>query len=235
MKIGGFQKVSLVEYPGKVSAVVFTAGCNLRCPFCYVPQLVLPESVSALVGLPEELIFSFLERNRGLVDAFVVTGGEPTIYDDLPQLLERAKFLGLSTGLATNGMRPSMLEELIGKGLLDYVAMDVKAALTPERYSRAVGVELGPEELGDIERSIDLILRSGIDHEFRTTLVRELHTADEIIEIARRLSGAKRYCLQGLRIPGELVGRVKLTPFPSEELGRVLRGAGRFVPVRYRK
>ncbi|OQX50761.1 MAG: anaerobic ribonucleoside-triphosphate reductase activating protein [Candidatus Cloacimonas sp. 4484_209] len=134
MKIGGFQKVSLIDYPGKICAIVFTRGCNFRCPYCHNPELVLPENYSPLI--PEEEIFSFLEKRRGKLDAVEITGGEPTLQEDLTEFIRKIKEMGFLVKLDTNGSFPSVLEKVIYSGLVDYIAMDVKAPLEKYRQVR---------------------------------------------------------------------------------------------------
>ena len=155
MKIGGFQKVSLIDYPGRISAVVFTQGCNFRCPFCHNPELVEPERFEGLS--PEAEILTFLEKRKGRLDAVVITGGEPTLQTELIPFIIHLKAMGYRIKLDTNGALPDVLEEMLGRGLLDYVAMDIKAPL--ERYSEVTKTKTDGQR---ILKSISLIMGSSV-------------------------------------------------------------------------
>jgi pyruvate formate lyase activating enzyme len=189
MKIGGFQKVSLIDYPGRISAVVFTRGCNFRCPFCHNPELVDPERFTDLIPEPE--ILSFLEKRRGRLDAVVITGGEPTLQPELLPFVIHLRAMGYLIKLDTNGTLPDVIEEMLGRRLLDYVAMDIKAPL--DRYGEVTKTNSDGQR---ILRSISLIMGSGVDYEFRTTAVRSLLGPQEIEEIGRLIPGARRFVLQ---------------------------------------
>jgi pyruvate formate lyase activating enzyme len=189
MKIGGFQKVSLIDYPGRISAVVFTQGCNFRCPFCHNPELVDPGRFEDLI--PQKEILSFLERRRGRLDAVVITGGEPTMQPALVPFIIQLRSMGFQVKLDTNGALPDRLEEMLDRKLLDYVAMDIKAPL--ERYGEVTKTK--PDQQL-IRRSISLIMASGLDYEFRTTAVKSLLGPADIEQIGRLIPGAKRFVLQ---------------------------------------
>jgi pyruvate formate lyase activating enzyme len=189
MKIGGFQKVSLIDYPGRISAVVFTQGCNFRCPFCHNPELVDPERFMDLI--PEKEILSFLEKRKGRLDAVVITGGEPTMQPELIPFILHLKAMGYLIKLDTNGTHPDLLAEMLDKKLLDYVAMDIKAPL--ERYGAVTKTNTDRDR---IRRSISLIMGSGTDYEFRTTAVKPLLAPEDLEEIGRLIPGAKRFVLQ---------------------------------------
>jgi pyruvate formate lyase activating enzyme len=189
----GWQKTSLIEYPGKVSTVLFSGGCNFRCPFCYNRELVLDPG--KLPKITEDEVFALLSKRKGLYQAVMVTGGEPTMDATLPEFFRKVKSHGLLTGLETNGTNPEMLKLLAKEKLLDYIAMDVKAPLSPEKYAKACGVDDG-KILENVRESIKIIMKSGIDYEFRTTIVPSLHTRDDILQIGKDLSGAKKYVLQ---------------------------------------
>ena len=168
MQIVGLQKMTLLDYPGKVACTVFLAGCNFRCPFCHNGELLAGEQP---VGITEEEFFSFLKSRVGFLDGVCITGGEPTLYPDLPDFIRKIKEMGYPVKLDTNGYRPEVLKGLLAEGLLDYVAMDVKNC--PERYAETVGL---PEvEIKRLEESISLLLSGNIPYEFRTTLVSEFH------------------------------------------------------------
>lgn len=189
MKIGGFQKVSLIDYPGKISAVVFTQGCNFRCPFCHNPELVDPERFANRILEPE--ILAFLEKRKGRLDAVVITGGEPTLQSELIPFTIHLKAMGYLIKLDTNGALPDVLENMLGRRLIDYLAMDIKAPL--ERYGEITKTKTDVER---IRRSISLIMGSGVDYEFRTTAVRSLLGLQELEAIGRLIPGAKRFVLQ---------------------------------------
>lgn len=189
MKIGGFQKVSLIDYPGKISAVVFTQGCNFRCPFCHNPELVDPERFANRI--PEPDILAFLEKRKGRLDAVVITGGEPTLQSELIPFTIHLKAMGYLIKLDTNGALPDVLENMLGRRLIDYLAMDIKAPL--ERYGEITKTKTDVER---IRRSISLIMGSGVDYEFRTTAVRSLLGLQELEAIGRLIPGAKRFVLQ---------------------------------------
>ena len=190
MKIGGWQKISLIDYPGKISTIVFTQGCNFRCPFCHNPELVLKEKYSPLIE--EDLIFAFLEKRKGEVEGVEVTGGEPTLQGDLDIFLEKVKKLGYLVKLDTNGSKPEVLEKLFEKNLVDYLAVDIKGPF--EKYEEIIGgVKV---DLNKIKESIRLIKDSGVDYEFRTTFVRPLLVVDDFEKIGEVIKGAKRFVVQ---------------------------------------
>ncbi len=195
MIIGGLQKLSLVDYPGHSAAVIFTLGCNFRCGYCHDPEMVLPERYPQPLSVED--VFSFLEKRRGKLDAVVVCGGEPTIHDDLPDLLRRIKQLGFLVKLDSNGTRPKMIAEIINNEHVDLIAMDIKGPLW--KYST---IASRPVDTDAITESIKLILKSGLQHEFRTTIVKELLTFDDFDEIGQLVQGANRFALQKF-VPGK--------------------------------
>ena len=199
MHIGGMQKLTLLDYPGKVACTVFLSGCNLRCPYCHNPGLVLPDQINA-PGIPEAEVFAFLEQRKGKLDGICITGGEPTLQPELPGFLEKLRELGYAIKLDTNGTYPGMLKGLLRDGILDYVAMDIKNS--PQRYAETCG---GADVLSRVRESADLLLDSSIEYEFRTTVCKPLHTEKEMEEIGRWLRGAKRYFLQPFVDTGDLV------------------------------
>jgi len=234
MRIGGFQKTSLLDYPGKISSIIFTIGCNLRCPFCYVPQLVLPEKIKEIKEIPEDYIFSYLDKNKKFIDAVVITGGEPTIHEDLPDFIQRIKNMGFLLGLETNGTNSQMLRYLIDKKLVDYIEMDVKTRVIFDRYKEIVGNVLTQEMFENIKSSIEILLNSGIDFEFRTTLVKEFHSREDILEICKSIRGVKKYYLQNLKIVEELLGKRKFSSFNKEDIKKIITEGKKFVNVIYR-
>jgi pyruvate formate lyase activating enzyme len=234
MKIAGLQKQSFIEYPGKIAAVLFIAGCNFRCPWCYVPDLVLPERIKKIKKISENEIFSFLKKRKKFLEAVVITGGEPTINKDLPDFIKKIKNLNYLVGLETNGSNFRMLKSLISKKLIDYVAMDIKQDLVFEKYNRVVGGILRPKIFESIKKSINLSLNSKIDYEFRTTLVKEFHKKEDVIEICKKIKGAKIYYLQTFEKKGETVSGKKFTPFSEKEILEILKEGKRYLNVKAR-
>jgi pyruvate formate lyase activating enzyme len=223
MKIGGFQKVSLIDYPGRISAVVFTQGCNFRCPFCHNPELVDPERFDGLIPVGE--ILSFLKKRKGRLDAVVITGGEPTLQPELIPFIIDLKEMGYRIKLDTNGSVPERLEETLARNLLDYVAMDIKAPL--QRYGEVAKTETDPEQ---IQKSIALIMNSGIDYEFRTTAVKSLLSPADLDQIGRLIPGAKRFVLQKF-VPTKTLDRKYLreSSYTDDELKAMLEKLGPMV------
>lgn len=189
MLIGGFQKFSLIDYPGKICAIIFTQGCNFRCPYCHNPELVDPKKFT--IPLPEKEIFSFLEKRKGQLDAVEVTGGEPTLQKDLLAFLGKIKNLGFLVKLDSNGSSPDIIQKTIERGVVDYFAMDIKAPL--KRYQEVVCSRINPD---NIERTIRIIMNSGLDYEFRTTVVKSQLSPKDLLKIAQLIEGAKTYVLQ---------------------------------------
>lgn len=223
MQIRGWVRTSLIDYPGKIATVLFTGGCNFRCPYCQNSELVLhPESLPEID--PAE-IFQLLTRRRGVIDGVVITGGEPTLQRDLGGFMWKLKELGLAIKLDTNGYRPQVLRELLERGLLDYVAMDIKTSLA--KYHLAAGV---PVDVGRIEESVSLILSLGVDHEFRTTVVPGIVAPEDVEEMARLISGAGRYILQQFRPQETLEPHFReIVPYPAQTLLEMAQAAERWI------
>jgi len=194
MLIGGLQKTTLLDYPGKIAATVFTIGCNFRCPWCYSSELVLPEKIKNQPRISEADFFNFLRKKRGLLDGVVICGGEPTIHQDLPDFVQKIKKLGFLVKLDTNGSNPKMVEQLVNKRLIDYIAMDVKAP--KEKYSFYTG---GRGNIVKIEKSINLLKKAKVDYEFRTTVAQGLSKTD-ILKIVQWITPAKGYFLQEINL-----------------------------------
>jgi len=230
MKIGGLQKFSLIDYPGKIAAIVFTQGCNFRCPYCYNPELVEPAQFRET--LDEKEIFSFLEIRRGRLDGVVITGGEPTLQPDLMDFICRVRELGYCIKLDTNGSNPEVLQSLIARGILDYIAMDIKAPLTGKKgepESRYASVTRSFVKDEDIRRSIDLIISSGIDHEFRTTVVRGCLQPGDYLKMGKAIKGAKKYALQKF-VPAKVLDADLLNTRPpsDEDMDELRKALGRY-------
>ena len=190
MQIGGFQKTSLLDYPETISAIIWTVGCNFRCPFCYNKDIVLGK-----IGLiSEKEVLSYLKKRKGMLEGLVITGGEPLLQKDIVDFAGKIKKLGYLIKIDTNGCYPKKLQELLDKKLVDYLAMDVKAP--KKKYDQLTCVKT---DLAKIEKSIEIIKTNAPDYEFRTTFVPHLLKKDDIIEIARWLEGAKNYYLQQFR------------------------------------
>lgn len=229
MIIGGFQKFSLIDYPGKTCAIIFTRGCNFRCPYCHNPELVLPEQYAPAIPLTE--IFAFLGKRRGTLDAVTITGGEPTLHSDLPEIIAQIKELGYCVKLDTNGSNPKMLSDILRCSLADYIAMDIKAPL--DDYTRIIG---RPMDASTIRQSIDLIIKSCVDHEFRTTVARSLTGPNDLKKIAHAIKGAKRYYIQKFR-PGKIndmkfVDKHSFTGQQLQDIAREISGYVELCEVR---
>ena len=193
MEIRGFIDLSLSDWDGKLCSVIFLPGCNLRCPFCYNSTLVLhPETVETVPFLPVE---DYLRKQRSWIDGVCITGGEPTIHKDLPELCSKLKETGFLVKVDTNGTYPKMVKTLIDNGLVDYIAVDIKAPLTVEKYSKATGANV-EKLLEKVEESIGVLLESNMDYEFRTTVVPTLHEEQDLREICDSVKGCKKYVLQ---------------------------------------
>lgn len=199
MHIAGFQKLTLLDYPEKVACIVFTGGCNFRCPFCHNASLVL--TPGDIPGAEEEEILAFLQKRRGLLDGVCVTGGEPLLQAGLPNFLEKIKAADYAVKLDTNGSFPDRLKKVAADGLVDYVAMDIKNTL--HKYPETIGIS--NYDTKKIEESAAFLLSGKIPYEFRTTVVREFHQAVDFEEIGRWLSGAKNYFIQKFRDSGDLI------------------------------
>lgn len=199
MQIHGFQKMTLLDYPGKVAATVFTAGCNLRCPFCHNAPLVTKINLADCLDKNE--IVAYLKKRKGILDGVCITGGEPLLSDDVFDLMRQIKDMGYSVKLDTNGTFPERLRRAVFGGLADTVAMDIKNS--KERYAETVGLE--SLDLAPIEESVDFLKSGAVDFEFRTTVVKELHTDDDMERIGRWISGAPRYYLQRFKDSGTLI------------------------------
>lgn len=196
MLLSGIQKFTLLDFPGKIACILFTGGCNYRCGFCHNPEFVLPEELAKLRKnfIPEEAALNFLKKRRGMLDGVVISGGEPTIMPDLESFIRKVRDLGFAVKLDSNGNRPEALRSLIGKGLVDYVAMDFKTSLPG--YHALVGN--GADEM-KLRESIELLKEGAAEYEFRTTLIREVHTREILEAMRETLSGAKRLYLQTFR------------------------------------
>ena len=212
MLIKGFQKLSLIEYPGKLSAVIWTGGCNFRCPFCYNTDIVL--NYKKMPTIPEKEIIDFMSTRKGLLDGLAITGGEPTLQKDLPEFVKKIKDMGFLVMIETNGSNPNMVKELIDKKLVDYIAMDIKAPL--EKYDEVAGVKVNKKK---IQKSIDIIRNGGIEYEFRTTIIPKFFKEEDALAIGKWLKGSKRYFLQQF-MPEKTIDKSlrRVKPYSPEKL-----------------
>lgn len=226
MKISGIQKLTLLDYPGTVACTLFTAGCNFRCPFCHNAMLVLPEQIED-ASLNEDEILGFLKKRQGVLDGVAITGGEPLLHRELPELLGKIKALGYKIKLDTNGSNPELLRGIIENRLVDRVAMDIKNA--PEAYGTTVGV--AGLDIAPIERSKDMLLRGDIDYEFRTTVVKGIHTEDSLIGAAKWIEGAKEYYLQQFKDSGNLILPDGLAAYDEKEMHALADAVREYVPA----
>ena len=213
VSLQGLQKLTLLDYPGKVACTVFTGGCNFRCPFCQNRDL-LPCGQPSQYSEAE--LLGFLQKRRGLLDGVGISGGEPLLQEELPQLLEKIKAMGYCVKLDTNGSFPEQLQQLVAENLVDYVAMDIKSS--PSQYGAASGV--GRLYLSKVQQSVQFLLRGTVPYEFRTTVVRELHGAEELQAIGQWLQGAQRYFLQGFE-DSERVLKPGLHSYSAAEMERL--------------
>ncbi len=215
MKFKGHQKSSFIDYPDKISTVLFTGGCNFRCPYCHNSELVnnLEEDIL------EEYVFDFLRKRKKMLDAVCISGGEPTMNDDLYDFIIRVKELGYLVKIDTNGTNPNMIRRLIKDNLLDYIAMDIKAPLKKYKDITILNVDIDA-----IKESINIIINSDVNYEFRTTICRELLSKQDIRDMAEYLKGSKKYVLQNFTDTDTvLIGRDQLHPYDVielEELGK---------------
>jgi pyruvate formate lyase activating enzyme len=199
MLINGFQKLTILDYPGKVACIVFTPGCNFRCPFCHNASLVT--HIDKDTYLNNDEVLDYLKKRQGLLDGVVITGGEPLLQDGIEDFIAEIKALGYAVKLDTNGSFPEKLISVVEKGLVDYVAMDIKNS--KDKYGMTVGVE--DFDITPIEKSVEFLLQDKVDYEFRTTIVYGFHTLDDIQDIVVWLKGAHKYFLQNFVDSGDLI------------------------------
>lgn len=189
MRLHGIQKMTLLDFPGCVSCTIFLGGCDFRCPFCHNFELI---DGTMKPTMDDDELISFLESRKGLLEGVAITGGEPLMHKDLPELIKRIKDAGYRVKLDTNGYHPHLLQEILNSGMVEYVAMDIKNS--PEKYALTCGID--NIDINKIYKSISLLMNSTIEYEFRTTVVSELHNEDDFNKIGEIIKGAKRYFLQ---------------------------------------
>lgn len=223
MYINGFQKLTILDYPGKVACIVFTPGCNFRCPFCHNAALVT--HIDKDTYIDEEEVLSYLKKRQGILDGVVITGGEPLLQDGIEEFIGKIKDLGYAIKLDTNGSFPEKLISLVEKGLVDYVAMDIKNSKA--KYMATIGVN--NIDMASIEKSVDFLLQNKVDYEFRTTIVDGFHTVDDIQDIVVWIKGAHKYFLQNFVDSGDLI-ETGLSPVSVDMLKEMKKKATEFVP-----
>ena len=223
MKIEALQKLTLLDYPGKMAATVFTYGCNMRCPFCHNALLVTEESEG---GIRADEVLSFLSKRKGMLEGVCVTGGEPLLQPDIEEFMRSIKEMGYSVKLDTNGTFPKKLKDLVRKGLVDYVAMDIKNCR--EKYALTAGKNM--LDLSSVDESIRFLLSGEVNAEFRTTVVKDFHTAEDLLKIADWISGCDRYFLQQFVDSGNLIDN-SLSGYSDQELLSILKQVKRRLPV----
>lgn len=228
MVFNGFQKMTLLDFPEKVACILFTGGCNMRCPFCHNASLVI--NGRERTEYSEEEILSYLKKRQGILEGVCITGGEPLMQPDIEAFIIKVRELGFAVKLDTNGSFPERLISLCEKGLVDYVAMDIKNSM--DKYRETAGVDT--LDTKKIEQSIDFLLKDTVDYEFRTTVVNELHTPQDIEALAKRISSAKRYFLQPFLDSGDIIGNDLSVPGSSvlEEMCKIASKYVHFAKIR---
>lgn len=222
MIFGGFLKLTLLDFPGKVSCILFTKGCNFYCPFCHNASLVKSNGDEQNITSGE--VFDYLKKRQGILEGVCISGGEPLLHKELDTFLQQVKELGYLVKLDTNGSFPKRLKSLVSNGLVDYVAMDIKNSF--EKYAKTAGLE--KVNISEIKESVDFLLSDNVDYEFRTTVVNELHTVDDIEKICMEIKGAKKYYLQNFVDSGNIIGK-NLHPVEIEELEKMQKVATMYV------
>ena len=222
MFFAGFQKLTLLDYPGKVACILFTNGCNFRCPFCHNASLVRAQDGA---DISDDEVLEFLKKRQGILEGVCISGGEPLIHNELKDFIREVKKLGYPVKLDTNGSFPKKLRELIGEGLVDYVAMDIKNSF--EKYNETTGIST---DIDSIKESIEILINGNIDYEFRTTLVSGFHTTQDMQRIGEMIKGTKKYYLQNFADSGDILCP-GLAPLGEEEMELMRKTAEKYVSV----
>ncbi len=228
MRIQGFQKTSLIDYPKNICSVIFLQGCNFRCGYCHNPELVIDEGINEVM---EGWLLNKLEERKGLIDHVCITGGEPTLHKELPEFIKKLKDKGLKVKLDTNGSNPEMLKKLIKDKLVDFIAMDVKNVF--EKYENTINSKISPDI---IKESIKTVIRSGLEHEFRTTVLPVLHKKEDVIKIAKSVAGANKYVIQQF-VPTEKIldeNFSKETAYSQKELEEIKYECNKYMKTEIR-
>jgi len=222
--VSGLQKLTLLDYPGRVACTVFTGGCNFRCPFCHNAPLVLPELVSE--DITEDEVLGFLKKRIGVLDGVAITGGEPLLHKNIDGFLAEIHAMGYKIKLDTNGSFPEHLISIVNAGLVDRIAMDIKNS--PALYGKTVGIE--NYDLTNVEKSKNFLLEGHIDYEFRTTVAKGLHTKESLTEAAKWINGAKEYYLQQFKDSGNVIDINGLSAFDEKEMHELADCVSVYVP-----
>ena len=225
MILKGLQKTTLLDYPTKVACTVFTPGCNFRCPFCHNASLVINTAPSETLSI--DAFFEYLKKRQGILDGVCITGGEPLIQKGIEEFISNIKSLGYCVKVDTNGSQPKTLSSLINNDLVDYVAMDIKAS--KKKYSAVCGLD-NDELLANVCKSIDILMQKKVDFEFRTTVVRELHTLDDFHEIGSWIKGSDKYFLQQFKDSEDLLVNGKFTAYNENEMQAILKVVQEYIP-----
>ncbi len=224
MKIAGIEKLSLVDFDGFVSATIFTAGCNFRCGFCHNSPLVI--STNQIQEIDEQEILNYLKKRKGILEGLCITGGEPTLQADLDKFCEKVKNIGYKIKLDTNGTNPEMVKHLWNNGLVDYFAMDIKN--DRENYAKIIGFD--SYDTAKIQQTIDFFINGKVDYEFRTTLIKEYHSLENIISIGKWIKGAKNYFLQKFKNTDGCIDSSSLTPIDNQQVVLYLNTLKEYIP-----
>lgn len=223
MKISGFQKMTVLDYPGKIACTIWTLGCPFRCGFCHNASLVTRTEDSVEISRDE--VLEYLKKRKAMLEGICITGGEPLLNPDIEDFILNVKELGYSVKLDTNGAYPQKLKDLVNKGLIDYVAMDIKNS--PEKYAETIGIK--DFDISPVKASVEFLLSGSVDFEFRTTVVAEYHTVEDIAAITQWIKGAKKYFLQNFVDSGDLICS-NLSAVSKEKLKEMQKVAQIVVP-----
>jgi pyruvate formate lyase activating enzyme len=228
MRIQGFQKTSLIDYPKNICSVIFLPGCNFRCGYCHNPELVIDEGLNEVM---EGWLLNKVEERKGLVDSVCITGGEPTLHKDLPEFIKKLKDKGLKVKLDTNGSNPEMLKQLIKDKFIDFIAMDVKNVF--EKYENTINSKISSDV---IKESIKTVIRSGLEHEFRTTVLPILHKKEDIVKIAKSVAGANKYVIQQFVSTEKILDKnfSKEDRYSEKELEEIRKECNKYVKTEIR-
>ena len=224
MKLLGMEKMSLVDYDGLVATTLFTGGCNFKCPFCHNALLV--DGYENLPSLDQNEIFSYLEKRKGIIDGVCITGGEPTLHSGLPVFMEKIKKLGFKVKLDTNGTNPDLVKEIHKNGLCDYFAMDIKN--DKDSYAKIIGYD--KFDTKNVEKTVEYFLTSDADYEFRTTLIKQFHSMENIEKIAEWIKGAKKYFLQKFKSGDNCLNAVGLEPVDNDTTKEYVNLLKKYIP-----
>lgn len=229
MRISGIQKSTTIDYPGKISCVIFTMGCNFRCPFCHNPESVLPDQMKLIQNdlIPDQAVFNFLKTRKWKLDGVSICGWEPTLQSDLYDFAKKVKEMWFLIKVDTNGRDSKIVEKMINDWVLDYVAVDIKQDLT--KYNEAIGISINQDFFDNYEKIRQILIEWNIDHEYRTTVIKWMHTIDDIEQIAKYIAGAKNFYLQNYVWGNTLDPNFGGEPFSDQELKEMCQIAWQYV------